>query len=107
MGAVTLAPPLVLPVLPPVLPLTAPVNLASNSSCLLGSRLCSSSIGPETRTSFVNVSLQTTSIEEEGNPEEDACEKGQTVSGGVMGRKRDRLGDKNRKMDLTVQKVAR
>lgn len=35
-----------LPVLPPVLPLTAPVNLASSSSCLLGSRLCSSSIGP-------------------------------------------------------------
>ncbi|TNN54018.1 hypothetical protein EYF80_035786 [Liparis tanakae] len=42
-------PPLVLPVLPPVLPLTAPVNLASSNSCLLGSRLCSSSMGPDTR----------------------------------------------------------
>lgn len=44
-AAVTLAPPLVLPVLPTVLPVTAPVNLASSSSCLLGSRLCSSSMG--------------------------------------------------------------
>lgn len=34
----TLAPTLQLPVLP-VLPLTTPVNLASNNSCLLGSRL--------------------------------------------------------------------
>lgn len=41
----TLAPTLQLPVLP-VLPLTTPVNLASNNSCLLGSRLWSSSIAP-------------------------------------------------------------
>lgn len=40
----TLAPTL-LPVLP-VLPLATPVNLASSNSCLLGSRLWSSSIAP-------------------------------------------------------------
>lgn len=44
-ATVTLAPPLVLPVLPAVLLVTAPVNLASSSSCLRGSRLCSSSMG--------------------------------------------------------------
>lgn len=42
----TLVPPLVLPVLPPVLPLTPPIKRASSSSCLRGSRLCSSSMVP-------------------------------------------------------------
>lgn len=42
----TLVPPLVLPVLPPVLPLTPPMKRASSSSCLRGSRLCSSSMVP-------------------------------------------------------------
>lgn len=46
----TLVPPLVLPVLPPVLPLTPPMKRASSNSCLRGSRLCSSSMIPETRT---------------------------------------------------------
>lgn len=42
----TLVPPLVLPVLPPVLPPTPPMKRASSSSCLRGSRLCSSSMVP-------------------------------------------------------------
>ena len=45
-GSLTLVPPLVLPVLPPVLPPTPPMKRASSSSCLLGSRLCSSSMAP-------------------------------------------------------------
>lgn len=54
----TFAPPLALPVLPPVLPLTPPMNRASSSSCLRGSRDCSSSI-PNTHTQWHLANTQT------------------------------------------------